>query len=86
MMDNPPKTLLGIPIEVSAVPLREIQFSPEPPETPSVLLIDNLPSDIPTEFIKTQLVFMFKNRGYEITECKMEKKCGYFMFSDHNGR
>ena len=86
MMSSPPTSLLGIPIKVSAVPLNCIQFSEEP-ETPSELLIENLPSYIPKDLIRQQLEFMFEtSRGFEVTKCRFKENCAYIAFSDQNGK
>lgn len=85
VLNSPPSTLLGAAAEFSAIPVREVEFSPEPQEHSSVLLVENLPSDIPENMVKMQFQFMFKSRGYEVTECRIDKRCAYFMFKDTNG-
>ena len=86
VMSQPLMDLLGAEIELSAIPLREVEFSPEPgPDCLSVLLVENLPASLPGDMIEGHLKYLFKNRGYETTDCKIDKKCAYFVFSDQKG-
>ncbi len=88
MLTEPPTHILGAPIELYAVPLREVDFSPKPIHdcSPSVLLLENLPTDITTDMIKEQLEYMFTNvKKYEITEFKISNNCAYIKFKDSSG-
>ncbi len=80
----PTMNFLGIDITVVAIDQTEIPSTSH--SGPLVLVIDNLPTKLSDDTIKSNLSYLFEQKGYKISECsRILNKRAHIMFDDANG-
>ena len=80
-MGEPPKTLLGCPIECTSVQIVDVSAFQPPHSIPQVLHIRNVPVEIPDLF-KQSLQILFTIAGHTMTECVIVGTEAYVKFQD----
>ena len=80
-MADPPKNLLGCPIKCTSVRIVDVSAFQPPPSMPQVLLIRNIPVEMPDLF-KQSLQILFTIAGHTMTECAIVGTEAYVKFQD----